>query len=144
MQERDDSAVSSAVTTSLASDSCAPGSARHELEAFAADLPAARMNEARILVTELVTNSVLHASGTSIEFTLRLTPAHLAIEVSDGGGPTRPELVTGGAEADQPHGWGLRIVESLTESWGVRDAPGRRTVWCELRIADGEGASAPA
>jgi hypothetical protein len=43
--------------------------------------------------------------------------------------------VLDGAEAAVPHGWGLRIVESLCESWGVRDAPGRRTVWCEVRLA---------
>ena len=141
MQERDDAAVSSSVTTVLASDSYAPGSARRELEEFVPDLPAARMNEARILVTELVTNSVLHAADGSVEFTLRLTPAHLAIEVTDGGGATRPELVAGGAEAERPHGWGLRIVESLTDSWGVRDAPGRRTVWCELRIAEDDGSA---
>lgn len=140
MQESDDAAMTSSVTTMFASDSYAPGSARRELEEFAPDLPAGRMNEARILVTEIVTNSVLHASGSPIEFSLRLAPDHLVIEVTDGGGATQPAIVAGGAEAAEPHGWGLRIVESLSESWGVRDALGRRTVWCELRIADdGDG-----
>jgi anti-sigma regulatory factor (Ser/Thr protein kinase) len=136
MQEREDAVESASVVTVLANDSDAPGRARFTLEGFAPDLPAGRLDEARILVTELVTNSVRHASGGSVELALRLMPGHLVIEVTDGGGDGRPALVAGGGEAAQPHGWGLRIVESLSESWGVRDAPGRRTVWCELRIAD--------
>ena len=133
MRRHDEAAATPSLTTVLASDSCAPGIARRELEGFVPDLQAARMHEARVVVTELVTNSVRHAPGGSIEFTLRLLPAHLAIAVTDGGGSTRPELVARG-DAAQPHGWGLRLVESLTESWGVRETAGTQTVWCELRI----------
>jgi anti-sigma regulatory factor (Ser/Thr protein kinase) len=138
--QKGDHAAASSTTTAFANDAQAPGNARRALDGFAPDLPAGRMHEARILVTELVTNSVRHASGDSIELALRLTPVHLVIEVTDGGGADRPRLITDGGEAALPHGWGLRIVETLTESWGVRDAPGRRTVWCELRIDDDEAA----
>jgi hypothetical protein len=64
-----------------------------------------------------------------------VTATHLVIAVTDAGSIGAPVIVLDGAEAAVPHGWGLRIVESLCESWGVRDAPGRRTVWCEVRLA---------
>jgi anti-sigma regulatory factor (Ser/Thr protein kinase) len=134
MQERENATASASAKTVFENDSQAPARARRTLEGFAPDLPDGRLNEARILVTELVTNSARHASG-SIELALRLTPTHLVIEVTDGGGAGRPAIITGGGDAALPHGWGLRIVESLAESWGVRDAPGRQTVWCELRLA---------
>jgi anti-sigma regulatory factor (Ser/Thr protein kinase) len=119
--------------TTLVHDASAPITARRALEQLAHDLSEDQLRDARIVVTELVSNSVRHASEGAIELRLDLTATHLVIEVTDGGSAAAPVLVHDGKEALVPHGWGLHIVDSLSESWGVRDAPGRRTVWSELR-----------
>jgi anti-sigma regulatory factor (Ser/Thr protein kinase) len=121
--------------THLEHDALAPAAARRALDSVAAELSAEQLSDARILVNELVTNSVRHARPGAIELLLDLTPTHLVIAVTDAGAVEAPVIVLDGGEAPDPHGWGLRIVESLSESWGVRDAAGRRTVWCELRLA---------
>jgi anti-sigma regulatory factor (Ser/Thr protein kinase) len=125
--------MSSRTDTTLTHDADAPGEARRLLDQIADGLGTEQLWDARILVTELVSNSVRHARGRSIEISLNLTPTHLVIEVTDGGSPAGPEIVSEGADALVPHGWGLHLVEALTEEWGVRDSAGQRTVWCEMR-----------
>jgi len=123
--------------TNLVQDAQAPAAARRALDSVAAELSAEQLSDARILVNELVTNSVRHAGPGVIELMLDLTPTHLVIAVTDAGGEAVPAMVHEGADSAAPHGWGLRLVESLCETWGVRDdAPGRRTVWCEVRRVD--------
>jgi anti-sigma regulatory factor (Ser/Thr protein kinase) len=125
--------VSARADTTLAHNASAPLAARRALAQLARDLSDDELRDARIVVTELVSNSVRHAHDGAIELRLDLTATHLLIEVTDGGSAAAPVLVHDGTDALAPHGWGLHIVESLCESWGVRDGPGRRTVWCELR-----------
>jgi anti-sigma regulatory factor (Ser/Thr protein kinase) len=55
----------------------------------------------------------------------------LAIEVTDGGGPTRPSPASPSLTARG--GRGLGIVRTLSQHWGVRDdASGEVTVWALL------------
>lgn len=70
----------------------------------------------------------------------------LKVEVTDGGGPTRPRPSSPSLTAHG--GRGLGIVGSLALRWGVRDeAPGEVTVWALLpvrgrharRVAPGSG-----
>lgn len=56
----------------------------------------------------------------------------LVLEVTDGGGPTRPRPSSPSLSAHG--GRGLGIVGSLALRWGVRDAPGEVTVWALLPI----------
>ncbi|WP_256103711.1 ATP-binding protein [Streptomyces sp. ODS05-4] len=52
----------------------------------------------------------------------------LTVEVTDGGGPTRPVPATPSVTARG--GRGLNIIDSLAQRWGVRDgASGEVTVW---------------
>ncbi|MET9219069.1 ATP-binding protein [Streptomyces sp. NPDC003300] len=61
------------------------------------------------------------------------TDGLLAVEVTDGGGPTRPRPSTPSLSAHG--GRGLGIVGSLSLRWGVRDdAPGEVTVWAVLPV----------
>ncbi|WP_317452668.1 ATP-binding protein [Streptomyces sp. CBMA29] len=61
------------------------------------------------------------------------TDGLLAVEVTDGGGPTRPRPSTPSLSAHG--GRGLGIVGSLSLRWGVRDdAPGEVTVWAVLAV----------
>lgn len=54
----------------------------------------------------------------------------LTLEVTDGGGPTRPRR--GSPSLTARGGRGLGIVGQLASDWGVRDAPGEVTVWAVL------------
>lgn len=82
------------------------------------------------VVSELVTNAVLHARS-AVTVSLRYRPAArvLLVEVHDES-PQRP--VVRHYPAESTTGRGLALVEELARGWGVRaDAPGK-TVWCEL------------
>jgi hypothetical protein len=56
----------------------------------------------------------------------------LVLEVTDGGGPTRPRPASPSLTAHG--GRGLGIVDSLALRWGVRDAPGEVTVWVLIPV----------
>ncbi len=76
--------------TSLEQDADAPAAARRALDSVAAELSAEQLSDARILVNELVTNSVRHACPGEIELMLDLTPTHLVIAVTDAGAVAVP------------------------------------------------------
>ncbi|MEU7107389.1 ATP-binding protein [Streptomyces sp. NPDC046215] len=59
----------------------------------------------------------------------------LTVEVTDGGGPTRPLPATPSVTARG--GRGLNIINALSQDWGVRDARGEVTVWAVLSARGG-------
>jgi anti-sigma regulatory factor (Ser/Thr protein kinase) len=92
------------------------------------DLHPETMAKLRLLVTELVANSVRHARGTPIDVTVTLEPDMVHASVSDG---------CEGFDPPQPDpnplkttGWGLFLVRRIAERWGADAATG--TVWFEL------------
>jgi DNA-binding NarL/FixJ family response regulator len=91
-----------------------------------------------LLVSELVTNAVVHA-GSDVEVMVRLTSTAARIEVTD----TSPESIRPrNAAADESSGRGLALVGSLARRWGVRPASGGgKTVWFEVNRPGGQGAS---
>jgi anti-sigma regulatory factor (Ser/Thr protein kinase) len=83
---------------------------------------------ARLGVSELVTNAVLHAAGDAVE-------VHVAPEGDTGGvrigvrdGYPVPPLARRPGP-DVAVGRGLRLVESLSRSWGVRVEAAGKVVW---------------
>lgn len=97
------------------------------------DLPAPLREDAELLVSELVTNAVLHTSG---EVTLRLARLEdgVRIEVEDAE-PAPPVRLRENESAMT--GRGLMLVATLSSAWGVEPAAaGGKTVWAELRTAD--------
>ena len=98
-------------------------------------VPASVLDDAQLVASELITNSVLH-SGTSPDAALlirvRLSSALLCLEVEDRGrdatiAPHPPDLERGG-------GFGLNIVDSLSEDWGVERTAGGTRVWAQLAL----------
>lgn len=85
-----------------------------------------------LLVSELVTNSVVHA-GTGAEVAVLLTAEALRIEVSDtGGGSPDPR----DAGADATSGRGLSMVATMSSAWGVERHAAGKTIWFEVpRVA---------
>lgn len=88
-----------------------------------------RSAEVRLVVSELVTNAVLHA-GTEIELNVVLRADAIRIEVTDLGVDV-PQLWVRG---DDTSGRGLPIVEALGRAWGVIELDAGKTVWCELTL----------
>ena len=79
-----------------------------------------RVEEARLVATELVGNAVRHAkplSNGTVLVRWREEDSALALSVCDGGGPTEPEAVE--AAPYDVHGRGLKIVDALTSQWWV-------------------------
>ena len=101
-----------------------------------------RASDVLLIVSELVTNSVLHAEvGVNQELSLELRAFEdrLRIAVTDSGSGVEPRLLP--ADRAKPGGFGLRVVEELSLSWGVvRDPGGTTCVWCDLPL-DGDRAS---
>jgi anti-sigma regulatory factor (Ser/Thr protein kinase) len=88
------------------------------------------VDTARLLVSELVTNVVVHA-GTDATVCIALDRDRLRIEVTDGcGEPPRSRQIV----PDDLSGRGIPIVEALGDAWGVDPRTGGKTVWAEIRI----------
>lgn len=96
-------------------------------------MPAPVVQDAGLLVSELVTNSVVHgrASDTDrVSVRFGVGRERLRIEVSDPGPGFDPERPA--RDADGPGGYGLLLITQLAEAWGVLGGEETR-VWFELR-----------
>src|SRR6476646_9013542 len=100
----------------LPRDSSAPGVARRAIAARFAGLGAAAQADLRLVISELVSNAVLHGRGA---ITLRLQRDDDVVrgEVIDQGGGFERELRERGPE--EVGGRGLQVVETLCTRWGI-------------------------
>src|SRR3954454_22158285 len=116
-------------TLDIARDDRAPLIARRGLDDLASELDGATLENARLLVTELVSNSVRHGAGDTVRLIIdRRAPDRLRCEVVDDGRGFVP--VARAADDEREGGWGLQLVEQLSRDWGVRE--GSTHVWFEL------------
>lgn len=107
------------------------GEARRLVADACGDLPLAKVDDARLLVTELVANAVQHGSGDVLLIVAR-AGAGVRVEVVDEG--LELPVITESRPLME-RGAGLRLVEALASSWGVAERvdgePGKR-VWFAL------------
>lgn len=113
------------VTLELPRDASAPRRARRLIEEHASDLGDDRLDATILLVSELVTNALVHGCG-AIVLTLQRVGRRLRVKIGDEGRSHPHVRETAGADG----GWGLRLVESLSLRWGVGHDATR--VWFEL------------
>ena len=88
-----------------------------------------------LLVSELVTNAVLHATGVMISVRVQLDGQRVRVEVEDDSPnppPWRPgdDLATWEAE----HGRGLQLISALASRHGWRPSSRGKRVWFELAL----------
>lgn len=111
--------------------------ARSLLTHFEGRVPAARLYDATLCLSELVTNAIQHpdaAPTEQLEVEMVLGDDALRIEVVDPGAGFQPGPPTEGSE----RGWGLFIVDQLATRWGT--LPGDRTaIWFEVERGDPRG-----
>jgi anti-sigma regulatory factor (Ser/Thr protein kinase) len=107
--------------------------AREALNRLEQDVPSDVLEDLRLLVSELVTNSYRHGDagpGATAILTVDVDPGRIHVDVEDRGRGFVPP-VAGLAPRDRASGWGLTIVDRVADRWGVtRD--GCTRVWFEL------------
>lgn len=98
------------------------------------------LDDALLLVSELVTNAVVHA-GTQIALTAVVSGTAVTVEVTDHG---TGRVQTGSAfDPNRTGGRGLMLVDALASEWGTRYERAAKTVWFRLGEAqDRHGPSA--
>ncbi|MFE2744134.1 ATP-binding protein [Streptomyces scopuliridis] len=115
------------------------GEARHRMreQLRRSGMSDAVVDDAVLILSELLSNACRHGrplgraeiGDGDIRAAWRVDKAgRLTVEVTDGGGPTRPIPATPSVTARG--GRGLNIITALAQEWGVRDsASGEVTVW---------------
>jgi hypothetical protein len=91
-------------------------------------------NAARLVVSELVNNAVVHAR-TPFDVSVAANGRFMRIAVQDGS-PAQPRLVLDSllAPALAKHGWGLRLVQEHATRWGSMRTDGGKIVWAQLAV----------
>ncbi|MEU5158566.1 ATP-binding protein [Streptomyces sp. NPDC020875] len=123
------------------------GEARHRMreQLRMSKVPESVIDDAMLILSELLSNAFRHGrplgladrGDGDIRAAWRVDRSgRLTVEVTDGGGPTRPVPSTPSVTARG--GRGLQIITALAREWGVRDHPaGEVTVWA--LVAEGSG-----
>lgn len=110
----------------------APAEARRIIaEELSSRLPDATLADIKLMVSELVTGGVVHDDQAERD------PVMLDLCVT---GDIRCRVLDHGpgfaARVKQdPQGWGLRVVEKLSDRWGMQCSPERTEVWFERECA---------
>jgi anti-sigma regulatory factor (Ser/Thr protein kinase) len=117
----------------------AAAAARHFVSGCLPGVPEDAVVNAQLVVSELVTNSILHA-GTVMRVGVRQAGALVRLEVGDQD-RRRPEPKQYSPDAGT--GRGLQLVEALAVAWGVDAAPDGKTVWADVALGPVELALPP-
>lgn len=125
-------------TSSVVHLPCAPASVALARRALSDELRAAgvfdqAVRDAALVVSELLSNAILHAyplPGERLQVAWAVDGTSVEVAVSDGGSPSVPH-------ADHPSpsslgGRGLSIVEHLSQNWGIRTDELGLTVWAVM------------
>ena len=115
----------------------APALARASIVGFCGDqdFSPSTMATLMLLVSEVVTNAVIHPDVESpgiVSLYARLDEERVRIEVSDPGRGFTPEPRD---QSRQEGGYGLYLLDKEAASWGVEPEP-QTTVWFEVAIVD--------
>ena len=129
--------MESQIDLNLAPNSEAVSAARHSLDELEGLLPPEKLEDVQLVVSELVTNSVRHAGlspNDQILLTVEISGRSVRGRVCDPGlgfeKPSEPR-----ARTDFSGGWGLPIVETISDRWGVErngSEGGLVCVWFEI------------
>jgi anti-sigma regulatory factor (Ser/Thr protein kinase) len=128
------------LSTTLAPEPSSAAEARRFVRSALADWGQSSLDEvAALLVTELVTNAVLHTRS-GPEVTARLAGQRLRVEVADDS-PTPPVRHRYSPRAGT--GRGMILVGELASAWGSEPAGAGKVVWFELETGAPKGSVEP-
>jgi anti-sigma regulatory factor (Ser/Thr protein kinase) len=105
------------------------GEARRFVTQTISDLPIELQDSVSLMVSELATNALVHASS-GFDVSVDRSVASVTISVADRGDGT-PAIQS--PSSNEPHGRGLRIVATLSDDWGISStAETGKTVWFRM------------
>jgi anti-sigma regulatory factor (Ser/Thr protein kinase) len=117
------------VDVDIPRDAKAPWKARRAVERLGSSIDDDVRPDVLLLVSELVTNSVKYGGAGSLKLQIAADgPRKLRVEVVDQGAGFEPKARD--RPMSEPGGWGLHLVEELTDRWGVYE--GSTHVWFEI------------
>jgi len=106
----------------------APGEARDAITQLEPSLPEHVVGDMTLLVSELVTNSVKYGGEGPVRLEITHTDDRIRTEIVDQGVGFTP--VERDGDLSREGGWGLHLVEELTDRWGTYE--GSTHVWFEI------------
>lgn len=113
----------------LTNDQRAPSAARASVRAVCATYHPALVDDAVLLVSEVVTNAVKHGHA-PVRLCIECDPSGIVVSVED----ASPELPRTRPHDRRRHsGRGLLLVQRLAAEWGVRLTEHGKQVWFRLR-----------
>jgi anti-sigma regulatory factor (Ser/Thr protein kinase) len=119
------------LTTDLPRVQTSPGVARATLMDFEHGLRSGRLSDAELLLSELVSNAVKYGGDGDIRVIFERGDGRFRTEVVDQGdgfiAPLRDRI-----DVDTPGGWGLPLVQTLSDRWGAHQ--GSTHVWFEFAL----------
>src|ERR671919_1638832 len=129
--------LESFTTLALPRDLGTPAQGRRLLESALDSLPESVLADAQLLLTEVLSNAILHGSaggGARPDVSVEADEAIVPGAVTDPG-PPFPRPAIHPPDPLAASGWGLYLLERLAEQWGVEDEPdGGSAVWFELSV----------
>jgi anti-sigma regulatory factor (Ser/Thr protein kinase) len=115
----------------IAAGPSAAQTARAAVDAACGGLSQPARQDLRLLVSELVTNSVRHGTGSDpILLTLAVSRRSVRVAVTDHGPGFSPR--TDKPVPDAESGYGLYLLDQIADRWGTSGS-GAMTIWFELR-----------
>ena len=106
----------------------APAQARDALTQLDPKLPEHVVPDMTLLVSELITNSVKYGGDGPVRLEITQDEGRIRTEIVDQGVGFTP--VERDGDLSRVGGWGLHLVEELTDSWGTYE--GSTHVWFEI------------
>jgi anti-sigma regulatory factor (Ser/Thr protein kinase) len=107
-----------------------PAQARRIIaDELAAQLPRHTLDEIKLMVSELVTNGIVHGrreDDSTVMLDLCVN-GQIRCGVLDHGSGFAARV----GQSESRGGWGLRLVERLADRWGMRCSPQQTEVWFE-------------
>ena len=126
----------SSTTFEIPRDPRAPGAARRAIEGLSTQIAPEVAHDVKLLVSELITNSVKYGGRGAVSLKVWTDdPQRLRVEVIDQGVGFVP--VARDRPATDVGGWGLHLVQTLSNRWGVYE--GSTHVWFEIDRTSGTG-----
>jgi anti-sigma regulatory factor (Ser/Thr protein kinase) len=106
----------------------APAQARAALDQLDPSLPEHVLPDLRLLISELVTNGVKYGGDGPVRLEIRNERKRIRAEIVDHGAGFTP--VERDGDLSHVGGWGLHLVDRLTDRWGSYE--GSTHVWFEI------------
>jgi anti-sigma regulatory factor (Ser/Thr protein kinase) len=129
--------LESFTTLALPRDLGTPAQGRRLLESALDSLPESVLADAQLLLTEVLSNAILHGSagaGARLDVSVEADESIVRVTVTDRS-PQFPRPAILPPDPLAASGWGLYLLERLAKQWGVEDAPdGGSAVWFELSV----------